>query len=95
MDPAVVEAFAQVVAAFVAGGGAVVLGLMCFPVIRTAVAERIRHRTLRHADAADITAELAALRGEVYALRTELAQTSHAVAALNEQVTRQALPPGR
>ena len=57
-------------------------GLMCFPSIRGAVVERFRHRTLRHAEATDIVAQLAALRGEVYALRSELARAT------------QGLPPG-
>lgn len=62
-------------------GAATFLGFMCFPSARAAFVERIRQRTLRHGDATDVVAQLAALRGEVYALRTELAQVARALPA--------------
>jgi hypothetical protein len=92
MNPAVVQAFAQVVAAVVLGGGASFFALMCFPSFRGAVADRLRQRTLRHADATDVVAQLAALRGEVYALRTELAQTTRLVGTLTDHPDRLSLP---
>ena len=68
-------------------------GLMCFPSVRSAVIERFRQRTLRHADAAAIVAQIAQLRGEVYALRGELAQATRGVAAGNGAVPVSSAPP--
>lgn len=93
MNPVVVEAFAQVVAAVVVGGGATLVCLMLFPSLRGAVAERIRQRGLRSADATDITQQLAALRGEVYALRAELAQATRPIGSPNPEGL--SLPAGR
>ncbi len=78
VDPAaVLEEIGYVIAGFVAisGIGAVTfLGSLCFPSLRAVIVERIRQRNLRHADATDLGAQIATLRGEVYALRSELAQ---------------------
>jgi hypothetical protein len=78
VDPAaVLEQVGYVIAGFVAisGIGAVTfLCSLCFPSFRAVIVERMRQRTLRHADATDLGAQIAALRGEVYALRSELAQ---------------------
>jgi hypothetical protein len=66
-----------------------VLGSQCFPAIRTGFVERLRQRSLRHADTVDVTDQLAALRGEVYALRAELAQAPRAaLSAASEEFGR-------
>jgi hypothetical protein len=80
-DPVLIELVRYLVAGVVFTGGigaTTFLGLMCFPSIRAALVERIRQRALRQSDATDLGAQLAALRGEVYALRTELAQAPRA-----------------
>ena len=78
VDPAaVLEEIGYVIAGFVAIsaiGAATFLGSLCFPSLREAIVERIHQRTLRHADATELGAQIAALRGEVYALRSELSQ---------------------
>jgi hypothetical protein len=94
MNPGVVNAVAGLVAAVLGLGGMALFSLMCFPSFRGAVVERMRLRTLRHADATDIVAQLAALRGEVYALRTELAQATHAPGSLNARPEALSLPAG-
>jgi len=93
MDPGTINAIGDIVGpaiAIIACGG---FGLICFPSIRAAFVERIRSRGLRHAEATDVVAQLNALRGEVYALRSELAQVSHAVGAGSPP--NHALPSGR
>jgi hypothetical protein len=77
MDPAVLNGIAEIVVPSLAVVCFTVFGLMCFPSVRAGLAERGRQRSLRHADATDVVAQLAALRGEVYALRAELAQQTH------------------
>jgi len=95
MNPGVIEALAQVVAAVLGLGGATFFALMCFPSFRGAVVERMRQRTLRHADATDVVAQLAALRGEVYALRAELAEATGPLKALKDHPEALSLPAGR
>ena len=56
-----------------AGGAAFSLVALLFPSIRGAVADRLRHRGLRDADAVAMAAQLQALRSELLALRSELA----------------------
>jgi uncharacterized protein YqgC (DUF456 family) len=70
-------------------------GLMCFPSIRSAVVERFRQRALRHADAADIVAQIAALRGEVYALRSELARATGALPSVGGEAQMSSGSPQR
>lgn len=78
VDPAaVLEEIGYVIAGFVAIsaiGAVTFLCSLCFPSFRAVIVERMRQRTLRHADATDLGAQIAALRGEVYALRSEIAQ---------------------
>jgi hypothetical protein len=81
VDP---EQLAQVIAAVTVPAWFAGIAALCFPSIRSAVADRIRQRTLRHAEATDVVAQLAVLRGEVYALRVELAQTTQALRSGNE-----------
>jgi hypothetical protein len=95
MNPAVIEAFAGLAAAVLGLGGLGFVSLMCFPSFRGAIVERMRQRTLRQADATDVAAQLAALRGEVYALRAELAQGARPVGALKDQREEPSLPAGR
>ena len=54
MNPDVIAAFAQPIAAVCSFGAVTVIALMCFPSFRAAIVERMRQRTLRHADATDI-----------------------------------------
>jgi hypothetical protein len=94
VDPASLSAIGDIVvptvSVVVCGG----FGLICFPSIRAAFAERLRSRALRHADATDVVSQLSALRGEVYALRVELAEVKRAVGA-GPSPHDPALPPGR
>lgn len=83
MDPGSLAVIGAVVGPIVGVGTVTFFGLMCFPSVRAAVVERLRQRSLRHGDAADIAAQLAALRGEVYALRTELAKATQTLASGN------------
>ncbi len=57
-----------------AGGAMFTLVALLFPSIRGAVADRLRHRGLRDADAVVMAAQIQALRSELYALRTDLAE---------------------
>ena len=95
MNPDVIAALAQPIAALCSFGAVTVIALMCFPSIRGAIVERMRQRTLRHADATDIVAQLATLRGEVYALREELAQTTRLLGSPNARPEGSSLPAGR
>ena len=79
MDPGSLAIIGAVVGPIVGVGTVTFFGLMCFPSVRAAVVERLRQRTLRHGEAADVAAQLAALRGEVYALRSELAKATQAL----------------
>lgn len=79
MGPGTLAVIGATVVPLVGVGIFACFGLMCFPSIRGAVLERFRQRTLRHADTADIVAQIAALRGEVYALRSELARATGAL----------------
>jgi hypothetical protein len=88
MDPAVLNGIAEIVVPSLAVVCFTVFGLVCFPSIRAGFLERMRLRTMRHADATDVVAQLAALRGEVYALRAELAEQTRAISAGQA-------PPGR
>jgi hypothetical protein len=81
MDPAVLNGIAEIVVPSLSVLCFTVFGLLCFPSIRAGLVERMRHRPLRHADAADLSAQLAALRGEVYALRAELVQHGRPLSA--------------
>ena len=76
MDPATLQGLAEVVVPTVCVLCFTGVGLLCFPSIRAGFVERMRNRSLRHSDATDVVAQLAALRGEVYALRAELAQSN-------------------
>ena len=84
MDPV---AFDQL-AGFLGGGFALIAGtglvMLCFPSIRAAFVERVRPKAMNRTDAAELAAQLAALRGEVYALRNELAQAVGALPASHE-----------
>jgi hypothetical protein len=95
MNPDVIEALAGLAAAVLGMGGLAFFSLMCFPSFRGAIVERMRQRTLRHADATDVAAQLAALRGEVYALRAELAQGARPVGALSDHAEDLSLAAGR
>ena len=79
MNPAVLNGIAEIIVPTISLLCFTGFGLLCFPSIRASFAERMRNRALRHSDAADVVAQLAALRGEVYALRAELAQTNRAL----------------
>jgi hypothetical protein len=81
MDPVTINAIGEIVGPAIALIVCGAFGLVCFPSIRAAFVERLRSRTLRHGEATDVVAQLNALRGEVYALRVEIAQVSHAVGA--------------
>ena len=79
MDPAAIAAWTALIGPIIGMGAATFFGLMCFPTFRAAFVERMRQRTLRHSEATDIVAQIAQLRGEVYALRAELAQATRAL----------------
>jgi hypothetical protein len=81
MDPAALNGIAEIVVPAISIVCFTAFGLMCFPSVRAGFLERMRERGLRHADATDIVAQLAALRGEVYALRGELAQATRPLSA--------------
>jgi hypothetical protein len=86
VDPLVVKAIAEVVGptvGFLAFGGIL---LICFPSTRGAIADWIRQRPLRHADAVDVMGQLAALRSEVQALRQEVDLTNRSLAAAAARV---------
>ncbi len=85
-DPGTIAMWSELIGPIVGMGACTFFGLMCFPSIREAVVERFRHRTLRHAEAADIVGQLAQLRGEVYALRSELAQATRGLPPTNGSV---------
>ena len=94
MDPATLNGIAEIVVpslCVVVFGG---FGLMCFPSIRAAFAERLRLRSMRHADTTEVMTTLNALRGEVYALRTELAEMRRVIGP-GAPTGGPALPPGR
>jgi hypothetical protein len=93
MDPATLNGIAQIVVPSLAIIVFGACGLICFPSIRAAMAERLRLRALRHADATEVMSTLNALRGEVYALRTEVAEVRRAVGAGSSSQSP-ALPPG-
>jgi hypothetical protein len=95
VDPATLNGIAEIIVPTVSVVMFGAFGLMCFPSIRTAFAERLRSRALRHADATDVVSQLSALRGEVYALRVELADVKRAVGAGPSPQDHPALPPGR
>jgi hypothetical protein len=89
-DPVMIELVRYLVAGVVCTcgiGATTFLGLMCFPSIRSAFVERLRQRSLRRADTAEVTDQLAALRGEVYALRAELAQAPRAALSAGSEET--------
>jgi hypothetical protein len=81
MDPAVVDQIASMIAGLAGITASFCFAALCFPSIRGGVAEWLSNRGLRKADAEQVSAELAALRGEVYALRTELASVARALSA--------------
>jgi hypothetical protein len=95
MSPAVIESIANALGAMVGLGGVTFFSLMCFPSFRAAIVERMRQRTLRHAEATDVVAQLALLRGEVYALRTELAQAVRPPGSLQDRPEGVPLPAGQ
>jgi hypothetical protein len=88
MSPEILNGIAEIVVPSLAVMCFTAFALMCFPSIRTGFLERARIRALRQADAAEVSAQLAALRGEVYALRAEIAQQSRTLQAGQA-------PPGR
>jgi hypothetical protein len=94
MDPGTLNGIAEIfvpsLMALVMGG----FGLMCFPSIRGAFVERLRSHSLRHAEATEVMATLNALRGEVYQLRTEVAEVKRAVGS-GMAAASPLLPPGR
>lgn len=81
MDPLVLDKLAEIIVPSISILVFGAFGLVCFPSIRAALAERMRQRTLKHADATDVVSQLSALRGEVYALRAELADVKRALPA--------------
>jgi hypothetical protein len=74
VDPSVLRQILDFTGMTLSGGAVFTLVALLFPSIRGAVADRLRHRGLRDADAVVMAAQLQALRGEVNALRTELAE---------------------
>jgi hypothetical protein len=80
MDPAVISEFGALVAGVTGILATFSFAALCFPSIRGAVADWLSNRGMRNADALAVTSELAALRGEVYALRAELATVSRTLA---------------
>ena len=62
--------------------GLVAFAALCYPSIREALADRLRHRGLADtAESPAMIAEVRALRGEIYALRSEMAILSRALPA--------------
>lgn len=94
MDPATLNGIAEIIVPTVSVVMCGAFGMFCFPSIRTAFADRLRSRALRHANATDLISQLSALRGEVYALRVELADVRRVVGAGPSPHDRPALPPG-
>lgn len=66
-------------------GGPVLLAALCFPSIRSAVADRLRGDAHIEASDPEVVAQIAALRGEIYALRTEVAVISRALPGVSPQ----------
>jgi hypothetical protein len=93
MDPATLNGIAEIVVPSLSVIVFGVFSLVCFPSIRGALVERLRSQSLRHAQATEVMATLNALRGEVYQLRTEVADMRRAVGP--GAAEGPALPPGR
>ena len=85
-DPGTIAMWAALIGPIFGMGACTFFGLMCFPSIRGAFVERIRQRTLRHSDTTEIVTQIAQLRGEVYALRSELAQANRAFPPANGNI---------
>jgi hypothetical protein len=85
MNPEAFSHLVDVVGSAVAGFTGIVatfsFAALCFPSIRGSVAEWISNRGMRNADAVAVTEEMAALRGEVYALRAELGTIARTLGA--------------
>jgi hypothetical protein len=79
VDPAIFNGIAEIVVPTVSVVSCAVFGLFCFPSVRAALTERMRQRTLKHAEAVDIVAQLSTHRGELYALRGEIAEVRRAL----------------
>jgi hypothetical protein len=90
MDPAVLEQLIPLVVGTMGIVASFSFAALCFPSIRNGVSDWLSNRGLRNADAEHVSAELAALRGEVYALRAELATVTRALVA---NAPSPALPP--
>ena len=90
IDPAVLDELVPLVVGTTGIIATFSFAALCFPSIRAGVSDWLSNRGLRSADAEHVSAELAALRGEVYALRAELATVARALVA-NAPST--ALPP--
>jgi hypothetical protein len=61
-------------------GGPLVFAALCFPSVRSAVVDRLRGGAPRSGEADHaVAAQLAALRSEIYALRTEVATLARAL----------------
>jgi len=74
VDPMVVQQLATLAGAIFGGCVFLTFTALCFPSVRGALVERLRHRGLRDADAVTLGVQLQALRGEVSALRSEIAE---------------------
>lgn len=79
MNPAVIESFGAMIAGVTGILATFSFAALCFPSIRGAVADWLSNRGMRNADAIAVSQEMAALRGEVYALRAELATLSRSL----------------
>jgi hypothetical protein len=80
MNPDLVEKFTELIVGTTAVLATFSFAALCFPSIRAGVADWLSNRGMRHADALAVTQEMAALRGEVYALRAELATVARTLA---------------